>query len=64
MRSTVLFSEQGSPFSFLLYTLFLESELCFQLSDIVVKVFLGLFGKAEHEEDLVMYEKWGENQRY
>jgi len=61
MCSTAPFSEEGTPFSFLLDSLVFESKFCFQLSDVVVKVFLGLFGKAEHEEDLVMHEKWGEN---
>jgi len=61
MCSTVPFSEEGSPFSFLLDSLVVESKFCFQLSDVVVEVFLGLFGKAKHEEDLVMHEKRGEN---
>jgi len=59
--SRVSFSEEGSPFSFLLSSLVLESQFCVQLSDVIVKVFLGLVGKAKHEEDLVMHEKRGEN---
>jgi len=50
-----------SPSSLLLG--FLEFKICSQLSDVIMKVRLGLFEKAEHEENLVMHEERGEDRR-
>jgi len=42
----------------------LESKFRPQPSDVIMKVCLGLFEKAEHEENLVMHEERGEDGRY
>ena len=41
-----------------------ESKNRPQPSDVILKVSLGLFEKAEHEENLVMHEERGEDGRY
>ena len=58
-----MFKGAVPPFSFLLEFPFLATPRA-QLPDVVVEVFLDLFGKAKHEEDFVMHEKWGKDERY
>jgi len=50
-------------FLLLLDFLVLEPEFCFRLANVIIKVFFDLFEKAKHEEDFVMYEKRGEDER-
>jgi len=49
-------------FSFLLEFPFLSAPNA-QPPDVIMEVFLDLFEEAKHEEDFVMHEKWGKEER-
>lgn len=63
MNSMVAFPNERPLFSFLLGFL-LEPQFLDQLANVVLKVLLRLFQKAELEKHFVVHEEWGEDERY